>query len=352
MANNHKFSNDPVMGFKARLDAMEQEINRLKNTSLTTVPLYDQDTFFTGDAVEGQVVIDPRTDTPKYRSSGVWHEFGGSGGGGGGALIAGSVYDDGSIRLPASSPGFTVTLVSNGSPAVPAEYAIVFDVNLPVEPVVELTVNNNNGVVANDSTYQAGIKDGSTSISGFSVLTRAFDPTAPVNTGGFDFACFAPGVGTVGTSASPITSRAGWTGLGTVLAPGASAVVDFADAGTLLPDFADGLPQPFLDYTDILDPAVLVDGMYCLQIEFNSFQRGNAGEMAHAAIYMAQASTNQLFLPKNIRTDSVPGADGAIREVITGIWPISAGDSFSASIDNKTSNSMTWNWITYISRIS
>lgn len=111
----------------------------------------------------------------------------------GGVLIAGSVYNDGDIFNPPSDPGFSVTLVTAGSAGVPAEYTVVFDTPLDVIPVTQLTVNNNNGAIANDSTYQAGIKSGSETVNGFSVLTRAFDPTAPVNDGGWNFACFKPG---------------------------------------------------------------------------------------------------------------------------------------------------------------
>lgn len=101
-------------------------------------------------------------------------------------LFAGSVYNDGDIRLPASSPGFSVVFTA------PNLYDITFDTELPAEPVINLTANNNNPA-GSTGQYDASIVNGSVATTGFSVITTQFDGTA--SDGGFDFVCVAPGPG-------------------------------------------------------------------------------------------------------------------------------------------------------------
>lgn len=74
---NQKFSHDIIGQLLAEIRQLQQEVRLLKNAQVTTVPIYDDASFLTGDAVEGQIVIDtitvPGTPQLQFRQNSTWN---------------------------------------------------------------------------------------------------------------------------------------------------------------------------------------------------------------------------------------------------------------------------------------
>lgn len=75
---NHPFANNEVTQLRSEIRALRQILHQLENAQVTTVPVYNEAGLLTGDAVEGQMVIDsittPGTPIFKFYQNGSWHE--------------------------------------------------------------------------------------------------------------------------------------------------------------------------------------------------------------------------------------------------------------------------------------
>lgn len=151
-------------------------------------------------------------------------------------------------------------------------------------------------------------------------------------------------------SYTPPTAWQIWTDSATIAA-GARMVLTWADPGTHLPDSSGGAPFPFLDLSDVLDPAVLTDGNYSVAVAVSTSDRAAVGDYLLVDLFIAQAGAD--YSPETtIDVGANVLAGLPVSALMADTFPIFAGDSFAAVVTNKTASPLVVRWTTAVSKVT